>query len=759
MRILASLALAGALAAVPVAARAAAPPHRSMGALPSANGLGTVVYDAKSLKVTQFLEHPYRYPREGVETRNFAFDAFPGLRVGAQRAWLNAVPARLIEYVPGTGIVHVARTFQGLEVDEFVFQPARLTENASVTLLKVKRVSGSGPVDAYHLSNFHLGAGSPVPGAGGEGAQYNAARDAFYEYGPSGVAFAHGAIGGSTRHSMTPENPYSALLAGQDLANNNTTTSSNDIVPGFQKSMGDLPVGQVAWAGWYSVLAADNDAQPAAERMRTWIAGRSAEALYTAEVADWAAWLKPTPRGSSETEAQLARQQQVVLRMGQVREPGKPGGQILASVAPGKWNITWVRDMAYSVAGLVRSGHLAEAKAALVFQLGADASRYESYVKKKYRISVVRYYGEGREETDFNEDGPNIEFDGFGLFLWTLDEYLRASGDQAWAASVWPLVRDEIAEVLTNLQEPTGLIAPDSSIWEVHWNGKQRRFAYTTITAAHGLCSAARVAERLGDAAAAARYRAAGQKARDAILRDLRAPDGTLGQSVEGLASGVKWLDAATVEAVNFGLIHPHKRTASQTLKSLRAVLVPASGRGLMRSNVGGWYDSQEWIFVDFRSALAMDYTRDKAGSAEFLAWNVAQGLENFLLLSELHDAASADYVGEAPMVGFGAGAYLLTLDNRGKAIEPTCGAFAEEPGGPEDDAGAPDAGPQPPTPGRPDAGPPPADPGPRTDGTPAESTGCNVAEGRDHDRSLFGLGIAASGLLAALARRLRRRG
>ena len=33
-------------------------------------------------------------------------------------------------------------------------------------------------------------------------------------------------------------------------------------------------------------------------------------------------------------------------------------------------------------------------------------------------------------------------------------------------------------------------------------------------------------------------------------------------------------------------------------------------------------------------------------------------------------------------MVGFGAGAYLLALFDRGKPAAPTCGAFAAEPGG-----------------------------------------------------------------------------
>ncbi len=735
-------------------ARAAVPPHKSQVALPTANGFGTVVYDSSKLRVTSFLEHAYRYPSEGRETRNFAFDAYPGIRVGTERAWFTAIPSRLVEYVPRSGIVHIARTFAGVEIDEYVYQPMGLAENAGVTLVKVKRISGAGAIHVYELDNFHLGAGQ-VPSPNGEGAQWNAARDCFYEYGASGAAFAHGAIGGSSRHGMSPENPFLALNAGQDLANNDTTALVNDIVPGIQKTLGDLAVGETAWAGFYSVLSPNNDAQSAADRVRTWIAGRTPAELFDAETKDWSAWLTAPPPGLSDRERALEQHSQVVLRMGQVKEPGAPAGQILASLAPGKWNISWVRDMAYSVAALVRSGHTAEAKAALSFQLGASASRYETYVKKKYKISVVRYYGDGTEESDVDANGPNIEFDGFGLFLWTFDEYLRVSNDRAWATTVWPVVRDEIADVLVSLQEPTGLISPDSSIWEVHWNGKQRRFAYTTITAAHGLCSAARVAEKLGDADSAAKLRTAGQKARDALLRELRAPSGALGQSVEALASGSKWLDAATVEAVNFGLVHPHKSTADATLKALQAGLVPASGRGLMRSNVGGYYDSQEWVFVDLRTTLALDYVRNKTQSRAFLDFNVAQAAENYLLFAELHDATTADYAGEVPMVGFGAGAYELAISNLGKAIEPTCGAFADEPDLPKPGVPLPttDGGaPLPPGPGP--AALPPETPtnGAANDG----SSGCTTAP-FPVGPSTFALAIA-SGLLALAARRARRR-
>jgi hypothetical protein len=63
----------------------------------------------------------------------------------------------------------------------------------------------------------------------------------------------------------------------------------------------------------------------------------------------------------------------------------------------------------------------------------ATVGAYESYLAGDYgdagvpyQISVCRYYGDGTEWSDSNTNGPNIEFDGFGLFLWALDQYVTA---------------------------------------------------------------------------------------------------------------------------------------------------------------------------------------------------------------------------------------------------------------------------------------------------------------------------------------------
>jgi hypothetical protein len=674
-------------------------PHLSEQWLPSSNGLAAIAWDRTQYKLVQFLEHPYAAASATVQTRNFAYDSYPGVRVGSTGTWLNGVPPTVVEYVAGSGVVHVQRLLAGYQLDEYDFTPMGLAEYASIMLLKVTQTGSGGPIDAYALFNYHLGSGSPSPGADSESIAYDATRDAYLEAGPSGVAFAYASLAPSSHHGCTPNNPYGVLQAGGNLLDDpGTGGPTTDAVPGFQSSLGTLAPGASAWAGWVTVLAPDAQGSAAVDRVRAWVSGRTPDKLLADELSAWSSWITPAPKSASPLEAALAAQSQVVLRMGQVQESGGSKGQILASVAPGQWNIAWVRDMAYATVALARSGHFAEAKAAISFQLAAQSGTYQAQVGAAYQISVCRYYGDGSEWSDSNVDGPNIEFDGFGLFLWEVDEYVRASGDTSSLGSWWPPISGKVGDVLAGLQESSGLVKADSSIWEVHWNGQQKHFAYTTITAANGLCAASHLAKTAGDAARQSSYLAAGQKARDALLPNLRGPNGALAQSTEALAAGSGWLDAAVIEALDFGLVDPTRHTATATLSAIEAGLVPQSGRGFMRSDAGDAYSSNEWVFVDLRAERALELQGDSARQASLFAWNVAQASDNFGELSELHDPVTANYAGQAPMVGFGAGAYLLALYDRGSAVAPTCGAFASEPANPADggslDAAAPtDAG------------------------------------------------------------------
>src|SRR5262249_48218234 len=187
----------------------------------------------------------------------------------------------------------------------------------------------------------------------------------------------------------------------------------------------------------------DESGDPTAAR-QAWAAflgGRTADKVLADALAEHEAWRKPPVAGLSADELSTWRQAETALRMGQITEPWQDGlhnhGMILASLPPGGWHTGWVRDASYATVALARSGHADMAKDCLDFFLGADAGRYGSYLGNvPYRISVVRYFGDGEEEADYSgQPTRNIEIDGWGLFMWAARAYVDASGDTAWLSS------------------------------------------------------------------------------------------------------------------------------------------------------------------------------------------------------------------------------------------------------------------------------------------------------------------------------------
>jgi GH15 family glucan-1,4-alpha-glucosidase len=409
-------------------------------------------------------------------------------------------------------------------------------------------------------------------------------------------------------------------------------------------------------------------------------------------------------------------------------------------------------------------GMQAEARDGLAYYLKAEGGRFQawdelkSYNMPPYLITLTRYHGFGVEETDFNAFGPNLEFDGFGLFLWALRHYERETGDTTLVTENWATVSTKVADALVGLVDPaTGLIRPDSSIWETHWNGRERAWAYTSLTAARGLCDAAALAERVGDTQNAGRYREAGQKLREAIARRLTDNSYALASNTRELASGRGYSDAAVMDAIAMGLFDPAGKIARGTLTRLDAQLSTSAGAGWARNDDrtdhaagtdlspwGSEYDSAEWVIVDLRGAIAKRMAGDTARADRVLKWVKDQSLKNYLVIAETYDESTGAYKFNAPMAGFGAGAYALALAHRASlGADPACGAYFDEstlvkPGGPDAGTPAPDAGSDAGT-ASPDAGEPPG-----FEGDDINDSGCGCGAG--------GAGVLALWMLVALA-------
>jgi GH15 family glucan-1,4-alpha-glucosidase len=441
-----------------------------------------------------------------------------------------------------------------------------------------------------------------------------------------------------------------------------------------------------------------NDASALSTRVNNWLGTQSADDILAAEQQNWDEWhaLESPPPQMQAAELALYRQSTAVLRMGQVRESGPAYGQILASLPPGIWNISWPRDQSYATLGLAQSGHHTEAEASVQFILNGNAGNYAAYLGlTDYLVSVARYYGDGTEESDGascpdgSDAGPNIELDDFGLFL------------QAWAATPalaaasTTTVQTGVADPLIQLIQSNNLLLADSSIWERHWNdcfpNGRKQFVWSSIQAAAGLSQLP--GQNYQDAAA--RLRAGLQQTSaqgGPVTLDANGQCPLLASAPEEICDGCGPLDASGVEAINLGLIPPDSDLARGSLAAWMGLQNPSGGfrrndDGTGSSNPYPWYDDQEWLFIDMRMALAMTAVGtatanpELQASANTLIQHVTDiGTVNAGLLPELLSDGhytpedDADHLGLGsdpgqqaqgahPMVGFGAGSYVLAME------------------------------------------------------------------------------------------------
>ncbi|WP_437571466.1 glycoside hydrolase family 15 protein [Sorangium sp. So ce542] len=664
----------------------------------------------------------------------------------------------------GTGVVTMVQRVGNLECAQFFFAPQGLAQAGFVMAMRVENL-GDAPaegVSAFSLHNFHLGFGRPGVmadiGESGETVAYDASngRRDFLERAFAGVVAAralepvarHGA---SSASSPADLDVYRIVASGAvaDLPDlDGVAPTSDGSVSAFQWDLGSIAPGEARWVG--VAFAHHGDPSGAADPLvqgaiDAYVGDKGAAEVVAGEIAAYRAFqgsVKVPPTATPE-ETALLRQSAVMLRMAQSREShaflrehltrdqepratrfgatlgGEPAalpatvahrgrGAVLASLPPGEWTVAWIRDGAYATVAMAALGMQAEARDALSYYLDAEAGRFQrwnelaSYDMPPYQISLVRYHGFGVEETDFNDFGPNLEFDGFGLFLWALRRYEELTGDTAFVDERWSEASAKVADALVALIDPdTGLVRKDSSIWETHWNGRERSFAYTSITAARGLCDAADIAARRGEAERAAGYRDAANGLRAAIAARLTDASGALAASLEELEAGAGYWDAAVLEGIAMGLFDPRGRIAAATLAGLDEHLRVPAGAGWSRnddrfdhagaSDLSPWgseYDSAEWVVTDLRGAVAARLMGDEARSDRLLRWVLDQSSANYLAIAETYDETSGAYKFNAPMIGFGAGVYALALAARdGLVVGPACGAYFDE--GPTDVTGA----------------------------------------------------------------------
>jgi hypothetical protein len=720
--------------------------ERTFHTLTTGNGHGFQVFDRERARVETFLEHPYRYvapgnaAREwGIGRRNLAHDLYFGLRSGDRSVWLERDDGqREVGYEAESHVIRGRSREGDLELDTHYFAPFGYEGNALVALVRVRNAGASwATASVFFKPNLKLGSAEPreSPGDAGESIRLERAGVAVHavETGPGGGHALYVPLGGFDHAGCGADGAlYEAVLSGGSPGAAESCTGDAQVMV-FGREL-TLAPGSEAWWGVATLFVNDDPRAPAAEefrdyrsaadmleRWRTFAGERDARQLHDAALAEHEAWRKPVPEGLSEAERKLWRQSETVLRMAQIREPLQANrenqGMILASLPPGEWHIGWVRDATYAIAALASAGHHDMARRGLEFLLGADGATHgffaDGYLGQTYRVSATRYFGNGREEGDFNHDGPNVETDGWGLVLWAAGVYLQASCDRQWLdALTWR--GDSVYEALSEVAEDIAqnldgdLPLPDASIWEVHWQRRQV-FTYTVAAQARGLADFALVAADRGDGERAELARGQAERMRVAMLERLvYAPRQSLVSHL-GVADQEVSVDGSTVEALTWGLVAPDHPVFAGTLGSYARLRTPFGGYQRLEpelSLIGGSgadnYDAIQWILLDLRIGQALRRAGELAAADARLDWVTRAAQSNDLLIPEGYDRNDGAYTGAIPMVGYGAGAWMMTqLEKHGQLTPSSALSLAHCDHSSEPDAGTShDAGPAEPPPG-----------------------------------------------------------
>jgi GH15 family glucan-1,4-alpha-glucosidase len=436
---------------------------------------------------------------------------------------------------------------------------------------------------------------------------------------------------------------------------------------GIEESLVVIPL-KPGWA--FISVERGSDPVRVAEAFNAWRGELSAVFLAEREIMALEKWRVPAPPGLSERELNLWRQSEVMLRMAQSREPNGNGrygnGLIVASLPDGVWFTPWVRDMTWAAMALTRMGHRAEARAALLAYFNArPTGKMRAEVKHAdYQVSVVRYFGDGSEEPFFTMEGsPNIEFDDWGEVLWLLGEYMKTYHDTALLSEptargpLYQSARDfVVAPLLANMQPYKGglILDEDTSIWEEHQKDK-KHFAFSTGMAIVGLKSFAPASDTI------------------ALLEKGFAAAFIRGGTLHGtLETGEKNdIDGALLELIHLGVVTDTSVVRS-TVERMELLKVASGGYRRVRSNYTDpaifeyWYERQEFLFVDFslaevarRPALVQRIV-DKAAADHNIIPEMYVALP-----CQLFPGQIGDPTGAKPMVGYGAGAYILDVLDR----------------------------------------------------------------------------------------------
>jgi len=401
------------------------------------------------------------------------------------------------------------------------------------------------------------------------------------------------------------------------------------------------------------------------------------------------------PKTLSAKEKNVVEQSISILKMAQVSDHEifpYSHGQIMASLRPGLWHVAWVRDGSYAIEAMTRLGMYSEAKKGLEFMLKAPSGYFKHYVytdgkdygpQVDYQISLTRYFGNGKEECDYNEAGPNIEYDDFGLFLTAFSDYVNRCHDSVFYKKWNTLMCSKDADATVSCIDTNSLIKEDSGPWEHHL-AMPRQYTFTSGVCARGLQMFAALQKKFN--LPYEKYESASQKLAQGIFTHMLCDNKYFkGNATDQLKTAHEYYDGGVFEIFANGLITNKKLFLSNMDEYDKVMRIKGERPGYIRLISADPYENQEWVFINLRIAQAHLLFGNKPDAGKLLNFVTEQAAINYNTIPEMYsnklqmDKVTKEfmgnnfwcncirdkddqYIGTIPMVGYGSAAYILTL-------------------------------------------------------------------------------------------------
>jgi isomaltose glucohydrolase len=300
-----------------------------------------------------------------------------------------------------------------------------------------------------------------------------------------------------------------------------------------------------------------------------------------------------------------------VLRDGQ-----SPSGAFIASPNFRVYRFGWLRDGAFCAYALDRVGH-SEASGAWHRWVEEAIERYRPRAEAVLALLAegdaplgdemlpARYTLDGAiEHEDPLDPWPNFQIDGYGMWLWSLEQHLGGRSPDVDQLRTIELVGRYLA---------ASWRLPCWSCWE-EFNGGEH--ASTLASASAGLDVAARLLGDAGFAEEAERVR------EELVSRYVTSGYVGLSPGDARVDSSILWL------GVPFGVFPPDDPLVAATVDEVKKQLIGPTG-GVYRYRGDTYYGGGEWLLLSSSLAWHESVTGSTESARELRSWVRAQARDN----------------------------------------------------------------------------------------------------------------------------------